>query len=200
MTMPVHSTSSRSRSNNNNSSFRGKLIAAAVGTCVGWFLSATTRSLGTTTRLLSPRADNKVAVSSSMAFRDSLGFYDDISNADWQRQRDRVLSEGLFYNVSDPDQYAQRNGVMWLLYNVDPLLTCPHIRRVGGRGDGPKWVCDPHRLRKYSDCLVYSVGSNGNYMFEDGLAEIVGEKHCEIHVFDPDPAFERKGDGELRNM
>ena len=89
---------------------------------------------------------------------------------------------------------------LWMFDNVDPMFTCPHARRVGGRGDGPKWVCDPHRLRKMPDCLVYSVGSAGNYIFEDGLYDIVGTKNCEIHVFDPNSQYERLNDAEERNM
>jgi Methyltransferase domain len=50
-------------------------------------------------------------------------------------------------------------------------------------GDGPKWVCDPHRIARKTDCLVYSVGSNGNTMFEEGIKREIGE-HCEIHTFD----------------
>lgn len=50
-------------------------------------------------------------------------------------------------------------------------------------GDGPKWICDPHRIGKQKDCLIYSVGSNGNTMFEEGVKSEVGS-HCEIHTFD----------------
>lgn len=32
--------------------------------------------------------------------------------------------------------------------NFDPIFTCPHILRLGGAGDGPKWTCDPHRLQR----------------------------------------------------
>ena len=49
--------------------------------------------------------------------------------------------------------------------------------------DGPKWVCDPHRIAKQKDCLVYSVGCFGNTMFEEGVKHQIGE-HCEIHTFD----------------
>jgi Methyltransferase domain len=33
-------------------------------------------------------------------------------------------------------------------------------------------------------CLIYSIGSNGDYSFEEGLVNTVG-KICEIHIFDP---------------
>ena len=38
----------------------------------------------------------------------------------------------------------------------------------GRMGDGPKWVCDPHRI-KPKDCLVYSFGSNNNFFFEESV-------------------------------
>jgi hypothetical protein len=40
-------------------------------------------------------------------------------------------------------------------------------------------------------CLVYSIGSNGDYSFEDSLVSAVGPI-CEIHIFDPGN-FERSG-------
>jgi hypothetical protein len=100
-----------------------------------------------------------------------------------------------------PKVFDARTGtsIAYLLYfNVDPLFTCPHTRRIGGRGDGPK--CDPHRLRRLNDCLVYSIGSAGNFMFEDGLNDIVRNKHCEIHVFDPEPRFAWPDDADTKNM
>jgi hypothetical protein len=50
-------------------------------------------------------------------------------------------------------------------------------------GDGGKWICDPHRLANASDCLVYSVGSNGDFSFEKAVKAAIGQ-HCEIHTFD----------------
>lgn len=72
-----------------------------------------------------------------------------------------------------------------------------HERRVGGNGngDGPKWVCDPHRItrmskeRKAKDpkspgCVVYSIGSNCDFQFELGMQNTVGVGTCEYHTFD----------------
>jgi len=81
----------------------------------------------------------------------------------------------------------------WYMHNFEPDFACAQERRIGGPGDGPKWVCDPHRLTKISEerkkkegvgCLVYSVGCAGKYHLEDGLYELLGPV-CEIHVFDP---------------
>ena len=56
---------------------------------------------------------------------------------------------------------------------------------------------DSKRVYK-SHCLVYSIGSNGNYMWEDALFDILG-RDCEIHIFDPDP-FDRPGMTTEKNM
>lgn len=42
-------------------------------------------------------------------------------------------------------------------------------------------MCDTDLL-KPSNCIVYSIGSKSNYVFEKGLIE---RFNCEIHVFDP---------------
>ena len=137
---------------------------------------------------------------SELARQESLGFFDDISEPDWIRRRDRLRQETLFQYPDDPEKGLQCHVAEWMLFNVDPLFSCPHIRKVGGHGDGSKWVCDPHRLRRYDDCLVYSIGSNNNYEFEYGLVELIGANHCEIHVFDPNPKYERPGDAASKNM
>ncbi|GKY94337.1 hypothetical protein MPSEU_000399600 [Mayamaea pseudoterrestris] len=164
-------------------------------------------------------ADSYNAKSFDLAFRESLGFFDDISESDWMQLRNSYHAEDIFFRPPsgptdpDPSELPQHIKAMfeepgdsktsmavWMFANVDPIFNCPHRRRVGGRGDGPKWTCDPHRLQKRNDCLVYSVGSAGNYMFEDGLNEIVGNKHCEIHVFDPNPKLARPDDVETKNI
>ena len=62
-------------------------------------------------------------------------------------------------------------------------------------GDGPKWICDPHRIKNIAErrkaldpnhpgCVVYSIGSNGDFNFELGMQKEVGEGVCEFHIFD----------------
>ena len=59
-------------------------------------------------------------------------------------------------------------------------------------------MCDPMRLPVVAKmreeklgsegkqgCLIYSVGSEGNFMFEDGVRDLLGVDACEIHIFDP---------------
>jgi Methyltransferase domain len=43
-------------------------------------------------------------------------------------------------------------------------------------------------------CLVYSIGSQGNFVFEDGLVDLVGVGTCEINVFDVFADYTRPND------
>ena len=150
---------------------------------------------------------------------ESLGYFDDIDEMTWNRHQQRVRQESLYYDPSSPNRFGKADPAKWLLVNVDPLFACPNIRRVGGRGDGPKWVCDPHRLVHQLDCLIYSIGSRGIYHFEDGMVSVLEANdprrkmnakegretskyppNCEIHVFDPSPEFARANDVERNNI
>jgi hypothetical protein len=83
---------------------------------------------------------------------------------------------------------------------LQPDFTCPYKRRVGGHGDGPKWTCSPHRLLERKDCLIYSIGSEGDYLFEENVIRVLGSLHCEIHVFDPGDYARIGGDPEKNNI
>jgi Methyltransferase domain len=133
-------------------------------------------------------------------------------NHTWRIQQNRARSEQLYSIPNDPNQ-GTKNVAIWELNNLDPFFSCPHIHRVGGRGDGPKWVCDPHCLAKKKDCLIYSIGSNGNYKFEDGIVSLLKEhtgsetsmsnkwkSNCEIHTFDPATNYGREFDPQVNNI
>jgi hypothetical protein len=55
-----------------------------------------------------------------------------------------------------------------------------------------------------SDCLIYSLGSDGSYTWEDDLVELLGSTHCEIHVFQApgisNNDYARAGDPESKNI
>ena len=67
--------------------------------------------------------------------------------------------------------------------HYEPDFVCRYERRIGRGGDGGKWICDPHRIAKQKECLVYSVGSNNDFSFEEAVLRDIGP-HCEIHTFD----------------
>jgi hypothetical protein len=101
------------------------------------------------------------------------------------------------------------------LYHVS-YFTCPFLEKIGGLGEGAKWMCDIGRLaaqverrrqkaakQSNSDpdakhCLIYSIGSNGDYKFEDAVVDTLGQL-CEIHVFDIDD-FDRGAENANRGI
>jgi hypothetical protein len=111
---------------------------------------------------------------------------DDIPDTEWKLMK--AIARGM------EDNYGQQENVapnVWYQNNWEPTIACRFKRRIGGLGDGPKWICDPHRIaravqRRGGDkCLVYSVGSNGNFLFEAGLQKSLGKGSiCEVHTFD----------------
>ena len=140
-----------------------------------------------------------------LAYRQSFGYFDDITDAQWKRAQ--TIHAKLFPNHwGDLQKYSSsihdkgntpklRPSQNWNAENFQEEFHCLNSQRIptDSNGDGPKWVCDPHRLRKTKDCLVYSVGSNGNVMFEKGIQQEIGE-HCEIHTFDMVTYNKRNGD------
>eukprot|EP00775_Hariotina_reticulata_P009669 gene9669-9828_t len=62
-----------------------------------------------------------------------------------------------------------------------PFANCPPDRpatRYGGQGDGSKMMC---KLKERQSCIIYSLGSNGNFQFEDGM---LSATPCDVHTFD----------------
>lgn len=131
-----------------------------------------------------------------LASEQSFGFFDDIPDEQWKRLQ--TIHATLFPNhfgrsitkysngIADGGNFAKlKMSNWWNAENFQEEIHCLASQRIpaDSNGDGPKWVCDPHRIAKQSDCLVYSVGSNGNIMFEKGVKELIGS-HCEIHTFD----------------
>lgn len=133
--------------------------------------------------------DNKNNDQYSLARHHSYGFFQDIPNDEWQTHyREPTLASVHYHNQTHPNDQAHLVA-RWIFFNWDPFFSCPHLKKVGGLGDGPKYTCDPHRLgdtknnNTNNGCLVYSIGSAGNYLFEDALLRL--KPNCEIHVFDP---------------
>lgn len=142
----------------------------------------------------------------SLAYNQSFGFFDDVTDRQWKLSQ--VLHAKTFPNhfSTDLSQYSStiddkgnvpklKKSPFWYAENFQEEFHCAHSQRIpsDSNGDGPKWVCDPHRIAQQKECLVYSVGSNGNTMFEEGIKREIGE-HCEIHTFDLVTSNPRNGD------
>jgi len=154
----------------------------------------------------------------ALARDQSFGFFYDVTNEHWRlwqtiyskHENHRYPNKPLTYHpdarADQADRRIRRNRKdygpdsypAWWQNNYEPNFSCPFEMRVGVpmNGDGPKWVCDPHRIvklakaRKEADpghpgCVIYSIGSNGDFGFEMGMQNTVGEGVCEFHIFDP---------------
>lgn len=139
-----------------------------------------------------------------LAFAQSYGFFsgDDISDNDWKVYYQQPARKAIHYRFpNDKDKRSLEKPHEWIFHNWDPYFACPHVQKVGGLGGGPKWTCDLERLKTVvarrrllaksttraknaADCLIYSIGSKGNYLWEDAIYDRLGPL-CEIHVFDP---------------
>ena len=126
-----------------------------------------------------------------LAFRESLGFFDDIPAVNWRRMKDiskgRIHHSEVLRRSADTRSRAEiiaENPKIYYASNWDPDFSCQFEDSIGQtESDGHKWVCDPHRLADKEDCLIYSIGSNGVFDFELDLQRRL--PNCEIHIFDP---------------
>ena len=120
-----------------------------------------------------------------LARRESLGFFTDIPEETWKRHKKRFQLTQPNYDDSNQrafERQSRYSNHFWAGH-FEPEFTCPHEFRLGKLGDGGKWICDPHRItqtNKDGKCLIYSIGSNGNYQFEKEAFNHVS-KTCEIH-------------------
>eukprot|EP00979_Chaetoceros_neogracilis_P016330 scaffold7697_cov264-Chaetoceros_neogracile.AAC.22 len=132
----------------------------------------------------------------TLANNQSYGFFKDITTDNWNRLRE-ISSKNVRHLTNDnpsiyTDVRGQRNAdeksstpTAWFQSHYEPDFGCMFKKRVGGNGngDGPKWE------RKKRDpltpgCVIYSVGSCGDFSFEEGLQNLLGKDICEIHIFD----------------
>ena len=120
------------------------------------------------------------------SMRDSYGVfcYPDImwKNMESIAKRQRII------NLDPPDAFIpQDRGVYWQTL-WEPELNCAHEMRIGLAGDGGKWLCDPYailgtkRHEGGDPCLIYSIGSNNEFSFEEDVHSLFSD--CEIHTFD----------------
>jgi hypothetical protein len=141
-----------------------------------------------------------------LAATQSNGFFGDavISNAAWRRLQQRTAGAPQYRFPAYPTR-AFGVPARWWIKNVQPLLTCPHLVRLGGHGsvapeaEGVFGLCaaplpvssrrkteltkDSSQLQAGYDCLVYAIGYSGGWE-EDTSTRYPS---CEIHVLDPRP-------------
>lgn len=123
------------------------------------------------------------AASTSLALAESLGF---IVEADDQWQLRKTVHAAQIKMQRDSIANGKNcDGPAATFYQCfyEPSFHCEFEERLGGFGDGGKWICDPVRIAQQDKCLVFSIGSNGDYGFEQAVHDRISEK-CEIHTVD----------------
>lgn len=170
------------------------------------FFTVSGSSLETTA--IPKTTDASTMMNYSLAYQQSLGYFDDIPNHQWMRAQE--IHSKMFPNHFESNLYKFSSGTdnkdpkfmkqvklanKWYGNSFHPEFHCPLAQRLPTDGyiDGPKWICDPHRLRNVSNCLIYSFGSNGKAEFEMGIQDET-YRNCEIHTFDPVSSNKRNGD------
>mmetsp|Transcript_50135 Transcript_50135/g.74852 ORF Transcript_50135/g.74852 Transcript_50135/m.74852 type:complete len:330 (-) Transcript_50135:520-1509(-) len=163
------------------------IVGFQLGSQYGMSTSFLQMSPGDTTTSYDGRASSRTTAdriepSYKLAYEESLGFFDDIDEREWGMLKQKV--HRVSPNTNGNPYRGRSTPPYWFQNHYEPDFACRHEGRIGRLGDGGKWVCDPHRLMgPENDCLVYSVGSNGDASFEAAVKTDIGQ-HCEIHVFD----------------
>ena len=68
-------------------------------------------------------------------------------------------------------------------YPFEPMTKCGEEQCLGGpcRSDASKIACGLQQLQNRSSCVVYSIGGNNKWSFENDL---LARTLCEVHTFD----------------
>lgn len=99
----------------------------------------------------------------------------------WEQQALANLSEYRNHGLENLKPYYGKKEFWGVML---PIITCPPsrpIKRYGGTSDGSKLLCDVTEKLQREGCVIYSLGSNGDYSFERSMLK---ETRCQIHTFD----------------
>jgi hypothetical protein len=97
-----------------------------------------------------------------LASKESFGFFDDISSAEWEKLRSITLARVNNADPRNPLAMAD-NPPAFYQNNWDPDFSCHHDTKVRV-GDGGKWVCDPHRILALSAKRMEQYKANDQKM------------------------------------
>lgn len=105
----------------------------------------------------------------------------------WKQMGDYNARSIAHRQAALQQEYDSEAKVIDKLNAYDPFeqtWNCYFEQRIGREfGDGGKFVCGlDGYFRSLPSCLVYSIGSDGDFSFEEAVKSNFG---CEIHTFDP---------------
>lgn len=83
-----------------------------------------------------------------LAWEQSYGFFEDISDADWIEFYQKPALAARHYRFENNPNQGAKFPAQWNFFNWDRYFNCPHLQKVGGLGGGAKWTCDVERLKR----------------------------------------------------
>jgi hypothetical protein len=113
-------------------------------------------------------AGNNKTTNNQLLFKYSLN--------QWKLRKKKALAQARF-------QHTVHSGNFFFQDAWDPSFNCEFEEKIGIEKGTPKWVCNPQVLLEKNDTiLVYSIGSNGDFSFEEALLALYNK--IEIHTVD----------------
>lgn len=111
-----------------------------------------------------------------LASRESLGFFNDITDREWLIKKKIAANRKRM--ILD-----HKRARFYFQGNFNPDFSCGEAEMVASIGSGGHWICDVWRMNK-EGCVVYSVGAGdyNDFPFERALK--ARAPLCDIHVFD----------------
>ncbi|XP_059178740.1 probable methyltransferase-like protein 24 [Physella acuta] len=103
-----------------------------------------------------------------------------------------VRQKGYVTNLSslDLDKLSTEEILMTIHSYPDNTDTlCRRKFRMGNIGDGGWEICDDPDIRPRAPCIIYSLGINFDFSFDDDAARLYG-----CHVYSFDPSMEKEKD------
>jgi hypothetical protein len=100
--------------------------------------------------------------------------------AGWVLRAQLVEDQAAVLPTAPVGPSEAEDGANFFYRHFDPTFSCEYEERIGKRGDGGKWICNPSLLETP---LVYSVGSSNEYSFEQSINSYFGGR-AQIFTFD----------------
>ena len=92
-----------------------------------------------------------------------------------------LQDRGCFHR-SPPDVFGRSDRHAFNLWKPAVASSCPGAARSQAVSNGARSICALSAHAKRPDCVIFSVGSHGDFAFENHLLERTS--HCEMHTFD----------------
>ena len=135
--------------------------------------------------------NNKIRISfrsHSLQFPEFQGFSLCPSTREYDFRERSKLGERAREEIIITDEISP--NIFW--YAIEPTWSCITEKRVGGVGDGGKYLCGYDFSKKQisveQKCVIYSFGSAGQDDFERFMST---HTSCDVHIFDPTPRIRR---------